>query len=391
MTTPQRLLAVPPNPQIDSPLFNRIPPEIRHQIFTLALSSFPDPAPTTQYSTKTYYTRPSYFAPYKSDTRLLRTCRAVYAEAWHLPFLLREQIHWLTTGDRAPPEYSFYTSRTKLREGLRLVGQSLGDALKEGEEVEIERLRMFAQMWAVERGDVSDVLRMAGLHPRVVVLTIRHADWWWWEHDHPLRFESGWVEDVWKTLSPSVREFRIELESLDRKKDQIDRIAKQMTEKWYFIRTDGVTLFPDVTGKSTVIDRWTGTSEFDGKVWTRDESRPGEIDYYMATVVFRPEWVVRRFGGQVDSELTERAKKGEWDSAACQLMGVVVQPGDAENWDSANFSDEGEEDEEEEEEDGEEEEDWEEDEDGDGGEDVEHHDGPEGGLEGIPGNITSLA
>jgi hypothetical protein len=173
MTTPKRLLTVPPNPQISCPLFNRIPPEIRHQIFTLALSSFPDPTPTTQYSTKTYYTRPSYFAPYKSDTRLLRTCRAIYAEAWHLPFLLREQIYWLTAGDRAPPEYNYHTEWTKLRVGLKLVEQSLGDTLKEGEQVEIESFRMFAQMWAVERGDVSRLLRMPGLHPRAVVLTIR--------------------------------------------------------------------------------------------------------------------------------------------------------------------------------------------------------------------------
>jgi hypothetical protein len=205
-----------------------------------------------------------------------------------------------------------------------------------------------------------------------------------------------------KNLSPSVREFRVELESLERKKDQVDRIAKLMTEKWYFTRRDGVTLFADVTGKSTVIDRWTGTSEFDGRTWTRDESREGEIDYYIATVVFRPEWTVKRFGGDVDRELMERAKNGEWNNSSCRLMGVVLEPGtgrgagipswnndDEDEW-TSNFEDS-----EEEEEDEEDEEDEEEDEGGD------DHDGadsnanqddsrPEGDLEGIHGDLTGL-
>jgi hypothetical protein len=112
MTDPlhARILAIPPAPQDDCLLFNRIPPEIREQIFSLTLADFPDPSADKRYDADTYYTRPAYFAPRKSDTRLLRACRAVYREAWFLPFVLREQTHWLTSDDRAPPECNYYYS-----------------------------------------------------------------------------------------------------------------------------------------------------------------------------------------------------------------------------------------------------------------------------------------
>lgn len=121
-----------------------------------------------------------------------------------------------------------------------------------------------------------------------------------------------------------MREFRIELESLERKKSQVNQIAKQMAEQWYFKRADNVALFADVTGKATEVDRWTGTSTWDGSTWTRDESRPGQIDYYIATVVFRPEWIVKRHGGQVNPLLVENAANGRWDQPK---LVVLPEPG----------------------------------------------------------------
>lgn len=50
-----------------------------------------------------------------------------------------------------------------------------------------------------------------------------------------------------------MREVRLELELLERKKSQIDSIMKQIMK-----RTDGVSLFHDATGKANVIDRRTG-------------------------------------------------------------------------------------------------------------------------------------
>lgn len=169
------LLAKTPDPQQSSPLFNRFPAEIRHEIFALALSDFPDPAAENQYSAQTLYARPAFFAPRKSDLRLLRTCRAIYAEAWHLPFVMREQTHWLTSDDRAPEGQS-------VREGTHRLFQTAGRIMKSQgvKEVEIESLRVFAQMWAIERGDLTGFLGACGhrgVMPRRLTLTIRHTDW----------------------------------------------------------------------------------------------------------------------------------------------------------------------------------------------------------------------
>lgn len=133
---------------------------------------------------------------------------------------------------------------------------------------------------------------------------------WWWESDESLRFEGDWLASSEGYLPASVREINIEIESLERKKDQIDWIAKKMAENWYFKRKDGVALFPDVTGKDVKIDRWSGSSTWDGHTWTRDESAPGRIDYYIATVTFRPQLAVERRGGQVSLETLRGVEEG---------------------------------------------------------------------------------
>ncbi|KAM7208357.1 hypothetical protein V8F20_001335 [Naviculisporaceae sp. PSN 640] len=335
-----KLLAQPPDPQQSCPLFNRFPAEIRQEIFALALSDFPDPAAENQYSAQTIYTRPSFFAPRKSDLRLLRTCRAIYAEAWHLPFVMREQTHWITSDDRAPAGHSANEGRNRLFRTAEWIMKSSG--LKE---VEIESLRVFAQMWAIERGDLGSFLwgcGYRGIMPRRFTLTIRHTDWWWWESDRPLRFEGLWLSRLKNDYLPSsIREIHIELESVERKKEQIDAIAKQMAEKWYFVRKDGVALFPDVTGKSVEIDRWSGSSTWQGRTWTRDESAPGRIDYYIATVVFRPEVVVKRRGGAVNPDSVAEAESGgPFPSAAKMRLAWVPPPREgAEDGSEEDFSD----------------------------------------------------
>jgi hypothetical protein len=75
------LLSVPAAPQDQSPLFTRLPAELRAEIFSLVLTDYPDPSPAAHYAADTCYARPSYFAPRRTDARLLRVCRAVYREA----------------------------------------------------------------------------------------------------------------------------------------------------------------------------------------------------------------------------------------------------------------------------------------------------------------------
>ncbi|CAF3492700.1 unnamed protein product [Fusarium graminearum] len=302
----ERILSEFVNPQTDSPLFSLLPGEVRDKIFSYVLTDHPDPGAHMQYSKQTCYTRPLYEAHQSTDTRVLRTCRAVYRETWFKPFLLREHVRWATAPDRAPPGKSGvpYEVRHMLS---RLLTQQ-----PEQDKVEIERLRIFAQMYKLEEGLVAKILaEPALLAPRIVTLTIRHTDWWFWEDDEPLRFEGGWIEDVCKAMHWCTNQFCIELESLERKKDQIDKIADQMIKKWYFKRCDGVVLYADALGRKE--SRWSGDSTWGDRRWVRDETEPGRLDYYIVSVTFRPRIDIERSGGTVDREVFNASQKDWFD------------------------------------------------------------------------------
>lgn len=339
-----KILSVPPALQDGSPLFGVLPVEVRSSVFNLVLTDYDDPDPDKQYAAETCYKRPHYFSPRKTDTALLRTCRAAYAECWFLPFVLREQSHWLTAPDRAPPEYRVHMGRagwtgarrlqttqaslgSQLQEQAHMSRASLSEQLQQikeqrgGDEiVEIEGLRVFAQMYKLEEGSLAGLLKTPGLYPRRLTLTIRHADWWYWESDEPLRFEAGWIKAVCDVLPSSVRELCIELESLEMKKDQVDSIAEQMREKWFFKRTDGAALFPDATGGNVEVSRWSGTSTWHNRRWVRDETAPGRIDYYVLCVPFQLQHVVERKGGGVSEEAIRAARENVFDARKMKLF-----------------------------------------------------------------------
>ena len=150
-----------------------------------------------------------------------------------------------------------------------------------------EGVRIFAQLYALEPGDyLRTVLKMWHFHPRTVTITIRHTDWWYWEYDRPMKLRSQFVDT--NILPASVREMRLELESLERRKAQVDHIAEGMCEKWSWVNNDGYLLKARID--ETEVDRWSGSSTWEGKRWQEDEAqgREGTLDYYVRTVVFRP-------------------------------------------------------------------------------------------------------
>lgn len=174
-------------------------------------------------------------------------------------------------------------------------------------------------MYKLEENRLATLLATPGLHPRRLSVTIRHADWWYWESDEPLKFEGEWIRRVSEEMAGSVREVCIELESLERKQGQIDNIAKQMRERWFFKRKDGIALYADVTGASDEVTRWSGTSTWNRQRWTRDETEEGRLDYYVLAVWFRPEHVVQRRGGSVSDEAKHAAENGIFDSSKLKL------------------------------------------------------------------------
>ncbi|KAF5601384.1 hypothetical protein FPANT_1755 [Fusarium pseudoanthophilum] len=296
----QDILAKAPIPQDESPLYAKLPGEVRDSIFSYVLTDHPDPTPDKKFKENTCYTRPSYLAAQSTDTRLLRTCRAIYRETWFKPFLLREHTEWATGEDRAPPPHK---APPRLRPMLAKISKSLGT-----DKVEIERLRVFAQMYRLQENGLQEVLRTPHLAPRTITLTIRHTDWWYWEEDEPLHFDGNWIEGVCQVLTPSTTQFCIELESLERKKDQVDKIAKQMVDSWFFKRPDGVVLYADTSDANRKVSRWSGSSTWHGQRWIRDETEPHKLDYYIVSITFRPLISIERSGGSASEKAIKEAQ-----------------------------------------------------------------------------------
>lgn len=167
-------------------------------------------------------------------------------------------------------------------------------------EVEIQHLQVFAYMADVEEDSLLDLLHeplYARVAPRFLTVTVRPNRQGYWE--------GGWVVDLAGHIPSSVREMRIKFESHKSQEEEVRGFAKEMAEKWWFRRRDGVALFADVTGAGVKINEWSGLME-----WSFRDHTWGGIEYYSATVVFRPRWVVEKWGGKVSQVSLEEAEKG---------------------------------------------------------------------------------
>jgi len=260
------------------PLFTTIPGEIRSVILQYALADYEDTSQS--YAQETCYRRPDYFAPRRSDTALLRTCQRIYREAWFVPWASREHAFYLTAEDRRP---GHVITAARMQPSLDLL-----HAMHAGDDpISIAHARVFAQLYMLEPGvRLAEILTLRHFHPRRITLTIRHTDWWMWEQDDPLHIDARWVNGC--RFPASVREFRVELESLERKRAQVDDMAQQMAAKWTFQRADGVALRAGTTAADSPVVQWRGSSTWNNARWIRDEtSTPEMLEYYVRTVTWR--------------------------------------------------------------------------------------------------------
>ncbi|OGM40784.1 hypothetical protein ABOM_011129 [Aspergillus bombycis] len=254
--------------QRQSPLFSRLPSEVREEIFAFVLSSYDDT--TRAYPKETYWTRPGHRGPQRVSTDLLRTCKRIYTEAWFMPFIYAEHTEYLTARDRKPRS-AMWSRRLQMMDA-------------DYEQLQPHLVRIFAQLWVLEPGDrLQQTLYMLPFFPRKITLTIRYTDFWFWEDDEPLRIDATWVNKV--RFPHSVSRFCIEFESIERRKNEVDYIAREAAEKWYFRREDGLLLIP-YAGDGSVL-KWTGSSCLGNQRWIRDEVRPGELDYHVRTATWR--------------------------------------------------------------------------------------------------------
>lgn len=297
----RQLLSTPAHEQSGCPLLQIVPAEIRSYIFGQALSDYEEPAPSKRYAEDSCWARPSYSAPRRTDIALLRTCRSIYRETWFLPFMLKEQTHWITSSDRAPPDHDVDTSPDDFCSTVAEIRQQ-----HKLPTVEIDSLRIFTQMYKIEQDDIWRFLRrVPKLSFRRLCITIRHADFWFWERDEPLQFEGKWISRLYGVLPSTVREVVVEMETVRRKAAQLDDIAGQMARRWHFRTKDGGRLFADATPSSRDVSSWRGSSAWHNERWIRDEISKGVIEYHVVAVRFKPRRVIERAGGTVSGEALE--------------------------------------------------------------------------------------
>jgi len=268
--------------QSQSPLFGLLPAEIRDIIYSYTFADYEDLEDL--YDFNTCYRRPGHFGPRKSHTALLQTCQVIYNNCWYMPWTSAQQTFFLAWNGRRPP---MTRTTEELESAVRLI-ESLHHPDVPARAKEIANVQVFAQLCELEDGGpLSKILDVEHFMPRSITITVRHTDIWSWEDDSPISmYGSQWVCNC--RFPASVTNICFQLESLERKKEQVDSIMAQIREGWYFTRTDGAHLVPSVTGSSSEI--WTGSSTWEHERWVRDEDdgEPGKIRYHIASLCFTP-------------------------------------------------------------------------------------------------------
>jgi hypothetical protein len=183
------------------PLFALIPPELRLEIFVLALTSYDDE--TRRFPPTAYYTRKGYRYYQCIHTSLLATCRRIYSETPDLPISLNEHVFW------------FYRGPGALNNDVRAYFLGLTPKQRDA----VQRVHFFTQLYWL-RNDFARVCAFSKMRPKHLKLTIRHSDWWWWEQNERLRMENPvWGKNL--KMMHCLESLEIEMETMERDKDQV--------------------------------------------------------------------------------------------------------------------------------------------------------------------------
>ena len=221
------------NPQKESPLFGRIPGEIRDRIFDLALTAYY--GKLKPFEKNAYHYRPGFrYADRKFDTALLRTCRRIYQEAHLVPFQNYERVEWHARGP----------SRSDIK---NFTQDNFNDLL-------LTSLHLFTQQfWLEDYSWYNRARNIARRHSlRHLKITIRHSDWWWWESSEPLLLDAKQggtaLPSLYKNVSHGfhprswgsqfkffkwLKTFELELETVEGKRKELDEIVLRAVD-WRF-------------------------------------------------------------------------------------------------------------------------------------------------------------
>ncbi|KIK67751.1 hypothetical protein GYMLUDRAFT_190466 [Collybiopsis luxurians FD-317 M1] len=216
----------PPTPQLiakfiakhdkqeSSPLFGHVPPEVRNTIFLYALLSYEDLS--TAYPNDAHYFRPEYRYAVRISTRLLRTCRLIYLETRFLPVMAYEHTFWCY---RSPPGITHASDPA-----------AYFQKFTEEQNSHVDRVHFFTQQFYLEQA-FPRICQTSRMSPKLLKVTLRHGDWWYWESNNPLQLKTGWATGLQYTRG--LEEVVLELETMERDKNQIYSIAEQVRKEKY--------------------------------------------------------------------------------------------------------------------------------------------------------------
>ncbi|KAH8664557.1 hypothetical protein BX600DRAFT_541134 [Xylariales sp. PMI_506] len=174
--------------QTASPLFARLPAEVRQLVFQYALSPTDDPE--RPFAADRVYCRPGYRYLARTDTSLLRSCKRAYAEARLLPVAEATHTFWLFGG----PFRAMRRGGGGGGGGIGIGGGASTAAiwnwtgwqasLNADQQAAVRRVHVFAQQYCLEglgAGQrLQSTLGSMSFRTRCLRLTLRHSDWWSW-------------------------------------------------------------------------------------------------------------------------------------------------------------------------------------------------------------------
>ncbi|KAE8447675.1 hypothetical protein EG329_010481 [Mollisiaceae sp. DMI_Dod_QoI] len=256
------------DPQDNCPFFNgRIPPEIRDEIFSYALTESVKSNISSTYPEN--IARPGYTGKRTIAIPLLQTCRRIYLETYHLPVINREHVFWHAP-ERGPYGYRFPDLYSLEHENWYF-------SLMTAWQLQlVKEVHLFTQMFWLEGQFPLLCGKEYMNNVEKLKITLRRGDWWWNESNAPLYVhpkrrilsarEMLATMSLEKTKSPahngtmeefrdsawgsafkqleSLKELEIEFETSDDKKAELEAIV-EWAKTWKFPMKDGLVLSAD--------------------------------------------------------------------------------------------------------------------------------------------------
>jgi hypothetical protein len=263
------------HPQGKSLLFSILPPEARNHIFRLTLLEHDDETEPVLFDTFGY--RPGHEYRKKHSLDLLATCKRVYLEAYLIPVATTTHTTWRMWVTRAPLDRTLYAHRRFQKMNIE-------------QRAAVQTVQLYAQQYDLEEQGWEDkiITKDQGTHgvlPTRLIITVRHTDWWSWESDTPLRMDENRYGSLWRKgfeAFPSLQEFVMELETLERRRAEMDIIVEGV-RKWKIDLGNGRVLRTNGIALKTCT--WNGSAKFCGGLCAPEGATT--LPYYVVTVTWK--------------------------------------------------------------------------------------------------------